>query len=95
MPMWPVVSSRGSEVVTRICRMKGRRRFVFFWQSWRKKKKTAPPRRGRSVDQVGLAKRFKIRILMGQFFQIVIQFDGSPHVGLGGGEVAPLGRVTA
>jgi len=30
---------------------------------------------------------------MGQFFQIMIQLDGPPHVAVGSGEITPLGRI--
>ena len=49
----------------------------------------------RSIDQMGLAKRLEIWILVGEFFQVVVKFDGPAHVGLGGVEVAPLGGITA
>jgi len=42
---------------------------------------------------MGLAERFKIGIFMGQFFQIMIQFDSPPDVAMSGGQIAPLGRI--
>ncbi len=44
---------------------------------------------------MGLAEGFQIGILVGEFFEVVIEFDGPAHVGLGGGEVPPLGGVAA
>ena len=42
---------------------------------------------------MGLAERFEIGILVGEFFKVMIQFDGLADVALGGGQIAPLGRI--
>ena len=41
-----------------------------------------------------MAEGFEIRILVGEFFEVVIEFDGAANVGLCGGEIPPLGSVT-
>ena len=40
-----------------------------------------------------MAEGFEIGILVGEFFEVVVQFDGSADVGLGGGEISPLGGI--
>ena len=42
-----------------------------------------------------LAEGFEIGILVGEFFEVVVKLDGSADVGLGDGEVSPLGGVAA
>ena len=42
---------------------------------------------------MGLAEGFKVGILVGEFFKVVIELDGSADVSLGSGEVSPLGGV--
>jgi len=44
---------------------------------------------------VGLAEGFKVGILVGEFFKVVIELDGAADISLGGGEVSPLGGVAA
>ena len=46
-------------------------------------------------DEVGLAEGFEIGVFVGQLFQAVVEFDGPADVGVGGGEIAPLGGITA
>ena len=41
-----------------------------------------------------MAERLEIGVLVGEFFEIVIEFDGATNVGLCGGEIPPLGSVT-
>ena len=48
-----------------------------------------------SIQQVGLSKGLEIGILVGEFFQAVIQLDGLADMILGGGKIAPLGRIAA
>ena len=47
------------------------------------------------VDEVGLAEGFEIGVLVGEFFEAVVEFDGTADVGVGGGEITPLGGVAA
>lgn len=47
------------------------------------------------IDEMGLAEWFKIGVLVGKFFEVVIEFNGTADVGLGGGEVAALGGIAA
>lgn len=41
-----------------------------------------------------MAEGFEIRILVGEFFEVVIELDRAANVGLCGGEIPPLGSVT-
>ena len=41
-----------------------------------------------------MAERLEIGVLVGEFFEVVIEFDGATNVGLRGGEIPPLGSVT-
>ena len=40
-----------------------------------------------------MAEGFEIGILVGEFFEVVVEFDRPADVGLGGGEVSPLGGI--
>ena len=56
------------------------------------------PYQGRRLclfDEVGLAEGFEVGVFVGQLFQAVVEFDGPADVGVGGGEIAPLGGITA
>ena len=44
---------------------------------------------------MGLAEGFKVGILVGEFFKVVIELDGAADVSLGGGEVTSLGGIAA
>jgi len=39
---------------------------------------------------VGLAEGFEVGIVEGELFHIVVEFNGFPDIGLGGGKIAPL-----
>ena len=41
-----------------------------------------------------MAERLEIGVLVGEFFEIVIELDGATNVGLCGGEIPSLGSVT-
>ena len=42
---------------------------------------------------MGLAEGFEIGILVGEFFEVVVEFDRPADVGLCGGEISPLGGI--
>jgi len=42
-------------------------------------------RRERLVDEVRLAEGLKVRVLVGKFFEVVIELDSAPDISLGGG----------
>lgn len=42
---------------------------------------------------MSLAEGFEIGILVGEFFEVVVEFDRSANVGLGDREVSPLGGI--
>ena len=40
-----------------------------------------------------LAEGLKVGILVGKFFEVVIEFDSAPDISLGGGQISPLSSV--